>query len=135
MRQRFRRQFLAQPAEVRADSADEKLLQRALAIIEERLSDSRFNTAELAQSLGWSRGHFNEKLKAITGSPPGELIRRVRLQRARQLLEQPGATVSQVAYQVGFENLSNFAKRFREAYQETPRAYGKKHRRHLKEPE
>jgi len=61
------------------------------------------------------------KLKALTGSTPNDLIRNMRLERAGSLLRQRGGNVAEIAYQVGFNNLSYFAKCFREKFGLTPK--------------
>ena len=60
--------------------------------------------------------HLHRKVRALTSKSPVELIRLVRLQRARQLLEQNAGTVSQIAYRVGFSNLSYFSKSFKQEF-------------------
>ena len=52
-----------------------------------------------------------------------EFVRNLRLERAAQLLEKNADTVAQIAYQVGFNNLSYFAKCFREKYGRAPSAF------------
>ena len=44
----------------------------------------------------------------------------MRLQRAKQLLEQDAGTVSEIAYMVGFNNIPYFSKAFREAFGKPP---------------
>jgi len=66
---------------------------------------------------------LHRKLKAITGYSPGELVRNFRLQRAAGLLKKKTGTVSEIAYEVGFNNLSNFAKLFRDKYGMNPSEY------------
>ena len=59
----------------------------------------------------------------VMNESPGELLRNFHLKRAAQLLAQKADSVSQVAYQVGFNNLSYFAKCFKEVYGVAPSAY------------
>jgi transcriptional regulator GlxA family with amidase domain len=64
-----------------------------------------------------------KKLLALTGKSPIEFIRTIRLQRAAQLLEKSQFTVSEVAFQVGFNNPKYFARYFKEQYQMLPSVY------------
>ena len=51
-----------------------------------------------------SRVHLYKKLLSITGKTPIEFIRTIRLKRAAQLLRESQLNISEVAYQVGFNN-------------------------------
>ena len=77
---------------------------------------------ELAGSVGYSRSQLTRKLKAIVGKTPNRLITEMRLQEARRLLENRAGSVSEIAYLVGYTNLSYFAKTFREQFGELPSA-------------
>lgn len=108
---------------VEVTSLDEKLVNRALKIVEEKISDADFSVEDLSHELGMSRVHLYKKLQALTGKSPLEFIRSIRLQHAAQLLEKSQLTVSEVAYKVGFNNPKYFAKYFREEFQVLPSAY------------
>ena len=70
-----------------------------------------------------SRVQLHRRIKGVCGSTPAEVIIRFRLERAAQMLAQQAGNVAEVAYAVGFKNLSHFAKRFREHLHQTPAAY------------
>jgi AraC-like DNA-binding protein len=75
------------------------------------------------EDIGLSRVQLYRKITALTGMAVNEMIRKMRLQKAAQLLQQKWGPVSQVAYEVGFSNLSYFSKVFREEYGVLPSEY------------
>jgi DNA-binding response OmpR family regulator len=123
LREHFQRGLTAIPSGKNIPSADERFLKNILNAIKLHLSDSEFDLASLSDEIAMSRVQMHRKLKAMTGYSPGELIRNVRLQRAAELLKKKTGTVSEIAYEVGFNNLSNFAKLFREKYGVNPSEY------------
>ncbi|MPR35271.1 ATP-binding protein [Salmonirosea aquatica] len=94
------------------ESIDEKFLRKAIRTVEELGSDSQFGIENLCDALNTSRSNLHRKLKALTGQSTTEFIRSIRIRRAAELLKQPDASVSEVAYQVGFESPSYFSKSF-----------------------
>src|SRR3546814_20917261 len=69
------------------------------------------------------RTQVERKLKALTGQTPVEFIRIMRLKRAAQKIAAKEDAVSQIAYSVGFNNLSYFATCFKEQFGESPSAW------------
>jgi len=74
----------------------------------------------LASAVGFSRSQLSRKLKGLSNKTPNQLIREIRLTKAQQLLEQKVATVSEIAFQVGYSNLSYFSKSYKEAFGVSP---------------
>jgi DNA-binding response OmpR family regulator/anti-sigma regulatory factor (Ser/Thr protein kinase) len=111
------------PSKVTTTSLDQRFLEQVLRLLEERHGDPAFGVADMQQALSLSKTQLNRKLKALTGESPGQLLRNFRLKRAAQLLSQEADTVSQIAYQVGFTNLSYFAKCFKAQYGVSPSSY------------
>jgi signal transduction histidine kinase/DNA-binding response OmpR family regulator/ligand-binding sensor domain-containing protein len=106
-------------------SADEQFLQKVKAIILAHLDDEKLSVEAVAGEVGMSRSQLFRKVTALTGSSVNELIRSFRLQKAAQLLDKKWGPVSQVAYEVGFSNLSYFSKCFKEQYGVLPSEYPK----------
>ena len=69
------------------------------------------------------RAQFYRKITALTGMTANDLIKNFRLHKASQLLAQHWGSVSQVAYEVGFSNLSHFSKCFKEEFGVSPSEY------------
>jgi len=87
-------------------------LQKARSVVFEHLSDSTFNVADLSQALALSQRQLHRKLTALTGLSPVQLIRSMRLTRAKELLLAGGKNVSEVAYEVGFDDPKYFSRVF-----------------------
>ncbi|WP_375444494.1 ATP-binding protein [uncultured Fibrella sp.] len=120
LRDRFSREFRLQPTNVVVSSAEERFLQQAISVVENHLADSTFDVEALSGALNLSRMQLHRKLKALTNQSATEFVRQLRLQRAADLLRQRSATVSEVAFGVGFESLSYFTKAFRDQYGTVP---------------
>ncbi len=114
------------PKRITVTTIDEKFLEELLLLLEEKYADSAFGVPEMQNALAMSKTQLHRKLKALTNEAPGELLRNFRLKRAAQLLSQKADSVTQIAYSVGFNNLSYFAKCFRELYGTSPSSYQSK---------
>ena len=111
------------PAKITTTSLDSKFLEKVLVLLEKEHSNPNFGVPQMQESMAMSNTQLHRKLKALTNESPGELIRNFRLKRASQLLSQQADTVTQIAYQVGFNNLSYFAKCFKDLYGVSPSSY------------
>jgi AraC-like DNA-binding protein len=79
--------------------------------------------SEAAALVGMSEPTFSKYFKRATGQNFSDLVRKLRLAHARRLLERSDKSVSDICYEVGFTNLSNFNRHFRNDAGETPRDY------------
>jgi signal transduction histidine kinase/AraC-like DNA-binding protein len=104
-------------------SADRQFLANILELLERNFGDAEFGSLDLQSALGISKAQLHRRVKALTAESPGELLRNFRLKRAAQLLARRTDSVTQIAYQVGFNNLSYFAKCFKEKYGVAPSAF------------
>ncbi len=100
------------------DFSDHKseFLNKAIAIVEANMSDEKFGVSELAEAVGMSRSNLLRKIQKATNLSVSVFIRQVRLQNAKQLLQNDTLNVSEVAYKVGFNSTSYFIKCYREFY-------------------
>ena len=73
--------------------------------------------------MALSRVQLHRKLQALTDQSASEFARTIRLNRAAQLLSQKMDNISQIAYQVGFNNPAHFATSFRKQFGVSPREY------------
>jgi len=126
LREKFSLLVDLNPADISASSMDELLLQRLLAVFEDHMEESDFSIEQLAREIGMSRRHLNLKIQAITNLSTSDFIRTLRLQRAARLLNNASGTVSEIAYKVGFNNLSYFSRTFRKHFGKLPSDFTKK---------
>lgn len=108
------------PIESQGNSVEEKFLARAKKVVENNLSDSEFDVEKFASEMDMTPVVLRRKLKAILNQTVTEFVRRYRLQIAAELLTKRSGTVSEIAYQVGFESLSYFTRVFQEEFGTNP---------------
>lgn len=113
----------AKPEEIKVSSMDEKFLERTQKIVSEHISDQDFNIEKLGELVGMSRSQLHRKLTALVNLSPTAFVRSIRLKRAASLIRQKSGTISEIAFEVGFNNLSYFAKSFKEQYGVLPSGY------------
>jgi len=126
LRERFATDTEMGLKEIAVTSVDEKFLKRIIETIEENLGDCEFDVSTLTDEMGMSRMQLFRKLKALTNQNPSEFIRTIRLKRAAQLIKKKFGNVAEITYEVGFNNLSYFAKCFKELYGLSPSEFAKK---------
>ncbi len=80
-----------------------------------------FSVSDLAHISGRSLSSFNRDFKAAYNMPPKQWLTEKRLTRAKELLQTKERTVTEVAIQVGYENVSHFIKAFKTKYGITPK--------------
>ncbi len=101
------------------------LKQKLEAIILENIADENFGVGELAEQVGMSRSTLLRKLQKESEISAGLLIRKVRLDKAKELLNEGDPTISEVSYQVGFNSTSYFIKCFKEEFGTSPGEFQK----------
>lgn len=104
-------------------SPDKEFFTKIKGIVEERMDDPEFCVDLLARLVGISRTGLFTKIKAMAGMTPNEYIRKIRLQKAADLLLQSEMSVSDVCWEVGFSSRSHFAKCFQSSYGCPPSGY------------
>ncbi|MCB0567133.1 MAG: helix-turn-helix domain-containing protein, partial [Phaeodactylibacter sp.] len=108
-----------QPAPA-SPSPEDIFMEKLRKIVEAQLGDEQFGIPELCKAIGMSRSQLHLKIKALTGKPTSHYIRSLRLHRSRELLKEGGLNVTQVAFEVGFRDLSYFSRAFSEEFGHSP---------------
>jgi AraC-like DNA-binding protein len=91
-----------------------------LSQIEENIADKEFGVQQLAKKMNLTRSQLYRRINNITHISVVEFIKVVRLKRAAQLLSQQPENISEVAFQVGFNDLSYFSKCFKYQFGVSP---------------
>ncbi|MEW7278308.1 two-component regulator propeller domain-containing protein [Aquimarina sp. 2201CG1-2-11] len=104
-------------------SLEEKLLEKAIRIVENNVNNADFDIPYFCSELGLSRTMLFVKIKEWTNLTPKEFIISIRMKKASQLLELGDHSVSEVGYKVGFKNPKYFSKTFKKYYNKTPSQY------------
>lgn len=123
LRKTYKKQIPVNVAQVQVESEDEKFIKNAVGIIETNINNPNFSVEELSRLMLLSRVSLYKRMLTLTGRSPVDFIRSVRLKRAVQLLEKSKMNIAGVAYEVGFNNPTYFAKVFREEYGMLPSDY------------
>jgi len=101
-------------------SVDERLLKKTIDIIQENIRNSEFSVEDLSKSIGISRIHLNRKMNALVNMTTNDFISMIRLKKAAELLKTGKLTISEVAYDTGFNDPRYFSKCFKEFFGKTP---------------
>jgi signal transduction histidine kinase/CheY-like chemotaxis protein len=123
LREKFASKMELKPKEITVQSSDDRFIQRILSIMETHIGDTSFGVDVFSHEAGMSNAQLYRKISALTGYTPNDFIRHMRLQRAADLFKQKAGNVAEIAYQVGFNNLSYFAKVFKEKFGVTPNEF------------
>ena len=106
-------------------STKEEYLKRVNIVIEyinEHLNED-IDLEKLADISNFSKWHFQRMMKAYLGEPIGIYIIRVRVETAAKLLRYSEMSISEIAYQVGYDMPSSLSKVFRTFYRISPSEY------------
>lgn len=105
-----------------AKGADSPAIDRARVYISEHSEDD-LSLGSLSRIVNMSANYFSAKFKEATGLNFVEYVARVRIEKARVLLQNPNLRISEVALQVGFRSLSQFNRTFKNVLGMAPREH------------
>ena len=119
----FRQNGLIEIDETRITSIDKKFLQNTFCLINDNISDDSFSVERLAEGLSISRSVLHKKVVSLTGEPPVELIKTIRMTRAAELIRLKTGNISEIALEVGFKNPAYFSECFKKHFRISPSQY------------
>ena len=110
-------------------SMDQQFIRKAKLVIENNISESDLNVENFAREMALSRVQLHRKLKALVDQSATQFVRTIRLNRAAELLTKHSGTVSEIAYDVGFNTLPYFTKCFQEQFGVNPSEFNNQDRK------
>jgi CheY-like chemotaxis protein len=127
-RRKLKERFAGRQIEIKASTdplspSDRAFVDRLKAAVENGLGDPDFGVGELAQAVFQDRSHLFRRTRELLDESPSDLLKRVRLERAAQMLVEGEGTVAEVAYACGFNSVSHFCRSFRALNGVTPSEY------------
>ncbi|WP_269009207.1 two-component regulator propeller domain-containing protein [Aquirufa ecclesiirivi] len=124
MRKNWQKQIIQQGlSEGKPPVYEDPFLQKATQLVIDHLSVAEFDVDDLEKGLDMSKMQLYRKLKNLTSLAGNEFIRSIRLQQAKLLLENSEFNISEVAYQVGFNDPAYFTRAFKKQYGKSPKSF------------
>ena len=106
-------------------NSETKFLDKIITVIYDKITQPDFGPIQLAIQLHLSESQLNRKLKATSGKSTALFIRFIRLQKGKELIETTNKTISEVAYDVGFNDPSYFSRAFKDEFGSAPSTFSK----------
>lgn len=100
--------------------ADTEFIELVMKHMQENLGNADYSVDDMAEAVNMSRSAFTRKLKALMGQSPLDILRDMRMRRAVILIDAGQLSITQVAYESGFNDPHYFGKCFKAFYQMTP---------------
>ncbi|WP_437922075.1 two-component regulator propeller domain-containing protein [Sphingobacterium sp. LRF_L2] len=120
--QKFSVEMKVEELHIPHESKDNQFLKRAMGLVQEHYKNPNYEIVDFIRALGVSKTLANAKLQHLTGYSPNLLIRNYRLTVAKKMLLENNSdlTISQIAYEVGFNDPKYFTRCFTKQYGKSP---------------
>ena len=123
MREHYSKNPLFSTSSENLISADEVFIKLTTDTVIKNLGNEKFSVEDLADLLMMSRFTLIRKFKAVLNVTPNDFIQRIRLETAKSLLASKVASISEIAYRVGFASVTYFSSSFKKYFGKSPREY------------
>lgn len=102
---------------------EDEFVKKVRLAVEANLSDAEFTIEQLCRQVFMSHSQLHRKLDALTGCSPNKFIRMIRLNKAKDMLQQPANSISSIAFECGYNDPGYFSRVFKQEYGETPQEW------------
>ena len=130
-RNEIRKKYLDNDDKAASDygSAEESFIIRLNKIISENIDNPDLDQQLLCREMAMSRASLFNKMKSITGSGTKEYITKIRIEKAKSLIENTDLTLAEVSEKTGFASQSYFSTAFKSSTGLTPSQYKQQNRK------
>lgn len=102
---------------------ENEFVQDFMQIVEQHMQDEVLDAATLADRMNMSQSTLYRKLKGITGKNINQLVRKIRIHKAADLLRTGKYNVTEVSFMVGINSAIYFRQCFKEEFGQLPSEY------------
>ncbi len=121
--QKYRTELLSQVEAPRAESPDEKFIESVLLELEKNYTNADFKLEDLSNALNMSYSNIYRRFQSITNKTLVDFMRSLRLKKAAIILVKHNYTISEIAFNVGFNDPKYFSRCFKKEYDHTPKQF------------
>ena len=127
----IRKRYLSDGAEVASGygSDEERFILQLNKVIADNMGNPDLDQQLLCRELGMSRALLYNKMREITGNGAKEYITRIRIEKAKSLIENTSLTLAEIAEMTGFASQSYFSTAFKNFEGISPSQFRQKHRK------
>lgn len=102
---------------------EQAFVEKMLSVIQSNMENSSLDVQFIADTLNISRSNLHNKMKTLMNMSTSEFINTVRINRAKELMAQEEMTLSEIAYEVGYNDPAYFTRIFKKCTGKTPKDY------------
>jgi signal transduction histidine kinase/ligand-binding sensor domain-containing protein/AraC-like DNA-binding protein len=128
-RKKLRKHFVGEVETIQSDvvttNTDKVFLGKAIKIVEENIGNSDFGVKDFVDEMCVSHSLLHKKLTVLVNQSAGDFITTLRLKKSVKLLQNSGKNISEVAYEVGFNDPKYFSQKFKRYFGVLPSDYSK----------
>lgn len=99
---------------------DVAFMKQALDVMEKNLANEAFDVEQFARQMGMSRSNLHLRMKSVFGGSTTSFIRRLRIEKAMDYMQEGKLNISEISYAVGFSSATYFATAFKQLTGTTP---------------
>jgi signal transduction histidine kinase/DNA-binding response OmpR family regulator len=125
IREKFKKNVFIKPSEITITEIDTSFLEKLNTFIFSMLKDLELDRDLIAQHMNISISTLNRKVKSLTELSISDYIRSLRLQKSVELLNKSELTVTEISYEVGFNDPSFYTRSFKKQFNKTPKEFRK----------
>ncbi|MCF8430084.1 MAG: helix-turn-helix transcriptional regulator, partial [Bacteroidia bacterium] len=111
---------ISKPTEIKFESNDHQFLENLRVIIDKHITSNQLDSNLLALDLNLSTSAIHKKIKKITQKSTNQFIREYRLEKSQQMIGVNYASISEIAYSLGFSSISYFSKSYKNYFGYNP---------------